>query len=389
MAAKKKIIFIPADVIMNEVSRSFFFAKYLSEYYDVYFISRKDPQNAYFQDKKPSKFYTLSCFIGSIFTTTKYSKHKRWNYTVVEIPFMSHMIIYRIIGFENALRMCRRFNRYFLNKVAKKLEPDIIFHADGFDLYPTLSEYLNVSDIQDDFDKGNFRDNGYNISYASEQLKISKINFVVSKKAALNLGHTYGSEFNYVPNGVEIDALCNVDFSKVSDVKSSYSLKNKFVISYIGADAWYDKALLKEISKLALEVDPSIHFLIVGNLERFNAPNVSFTGPVSKEESYNYYHSSDVGILFKDSKGSNFLYNSIPLKIIQYGAINKWFVSPPIAWLEEENFNNVKILNEFSARAIIQQILELKSSKPEIDNSWTSYDWKHIVQGVYEKIEGN
>ena len=390
MSNRKKLLFIPADVIRNEVSRSFYFARYLSEHYDLYFLSRLDPQSAYFEQKKRSKLFTLTCFVKSIFTNTSYSKHDKWNFTVVKVPFMSHMVIHRLLGMVPALKLSRRFNQHYLKKVAKKTGAEIVFHADGFDMYPALEKSISVSDIQDDFDKGNFRDSDYNRLYVKNQLQKADKNFVVSRRAAQGLSKTYSCDFVYMPNGVEINAMRKIEERKLTELRSKLNLNGKFVVSYIGADAWYDHALIKKVFSLAYEKDPSIHFLIVGNLPVIESPNASFAGPVSKDDSYYYYWLSDAGILLKDSKGSNFLYNSIPLKIIQYGVINKWFVSPPIAWLEEENFSNVSLLNDFTAEKIVDKLIELKSKKePEFDNSWLQYDWEQITVKVRQEIESS
>ena len=388
MNSKKKLLFIPADVISNEVSRSFFFAKYLSEEYNLYFLSRFDPQNAYFEKKKRSRFFTLSCFFKSVFTTTSYNKHKKWGYTIVRTPFMSHMVIHRFIGMVGALKISRAFNRKSLKRIVDKVKPDVIFHADGFDYYPVLGHHFTVSDMQDDFDKGNFRDNQYNTDYVRNQLAASKLNFVVSKKAAVNLGEIYNQPFIYQPNGVETEIMLKKNETKVNAIRKKYGLEGKYIISYIGADAWYDKELAKKVADLARKADPDIHFLIVGNLPIIESDNITMTGPVSKDDSYNYYWVSDTGILLKDSKGSNFLYNSIPLKIIQYGIINKWFLSPPIAWLEQENFSNVTILKDFTAENIVQKILTAKkSSQPAFDQQWNNYSWERIAKDIYKRIE--
>lgn len=385
---KKKVLFIPADVIKNEVSRSFYFARYLSDHYDLYFLTRLDPQNAYFEKKKRSKFFTLSCFIKSVFTRTTYSRHDKWGFSVVRVPFMSHMVIHRILGMVNALKVCRKFNGYYLKKVASATGADIIFHADGFDMYPALNNYVSFSDFQDDFDKGNFRDNDYNRMYVKEQLQKANKNFVVSQNAAQGLSKVYDCDFVYIPNGVEIKAMQKIDRQKLERMKDELRLKGKFVVTYIGADAWYEQKLIREVFDLALKKDPSIHFLIVGNLPVIPSPNASFTGPVSKDDSYYYYWLSDAGILFKDSKGSKFLYNSIPLKIIQYGVTNKWFVSPPIAWLEDGKFTNIELLPEFTPQNIVNTLLEMKKKlQPTFDETWNSYDWQEITGKIHQEIE--
>lgn len=386
----KKILFIPADVIKTEVSRSFYFARFFSENNDLYFLTRLDPQNAYFENRKVSKFYTFKCFFSSLFSSTQFSKHKVWGFNLVKVPFMSHMVIHRFLGIVNALKLARKFNEIQLKQIAKRIKPDFIFYAEGFDLYPCLEGFKCYSDIQDDFDAGNFRDNEYNRAYAKHNILQAKLNFVVSRQAAKNLGELYNCDFVYVPNGVDISAMMNVEQVWVNELRKRLNLENKYVITYIGADAWYNKELLIKITELLRERDLSIHFVIVGNLPQFEAENVTFTGPVNKDDSYLYYWLSDLGFLIKDSKGSNFLTNSIPLKIVQYGVLGKHFLSPPISWLEEENFKNVTILRNFSAENIVENICRIKEQiDTVIDPAWQAYDWNKIVEDVMDKIEEN
>lgn len=390
MDKKKKLLFVPADVIRNEVSRSFYFARFLAEHYDLYFISRLDPQNAYFENKKVSKLYTLQCFMMNLLSSVRITKHPKWNYQVIKAPFLSHMVTHRILGLVTALKMSRSFNKMILERVVKRIEPDVIFYADGFDLYPALPGRLNISDMQDDFDKGNFRDNHYNTQYVKEQLQHTICNFVVSRKAAENLSVFYGASFTYMPNGVELDVMQKKNQAAIDSILKKHKLQNKFIVTYIGADAWYDVKLIREVFDLTKMADPDIHFLIVGNLPVLEADNATFAGPVSKDESYHYYWLSDAGILLKDSNGSNFLYNSIPLKIIQYGIANKWFVSPPIHWMEEENFGNVHMIKDYTARNITDKLVALKKAhQPEFDQAWLGYDWKELSGKIHAQINSS
>lgn len=385
--SKKRILFIPADVIKSEVSRSFYFARFFAEENELFFLSRLDPQNAYFEKRKVSKFYTLKCFLYSLITSTRFLRHPKWGYEVIEVPFMSHMVIHRFLGMVKALKLARWFNKIQLERIAKKVKPDFIFYAEGFDLYPCIDGYDCVSDIQDDFDPGNFRDNTYNLEYTSRNILKSKINFVVSRQAAKKFTSLYGGSFEYIPNGVESKVMLGADKSLVKSLRSQLGLDEKFIITYIGADAWYNKDFTVQLAKLSKELDSSLHFLIVGNLSPFKAENVTFVGPVDKEKSILYYWLSDIGILLKDSKGSNFLRNSVPLKIVQYGIIGKQFLSPPIVWLEEEGFNNVRVVKDFFPENIVSNIIALKKDNyNSFDPKWKEYDWNTIVKTVMKKI---
>lgn len=383
----KKILVIPADSIKNEISRSYFLAKYLAKNNEVYLLRWEDPQSLLFEKKKIAKIETLKCFISSLFQVYKLRPTKYNNLKHLYCSRMLFMVIYRFIGVTNALKLSRFYNSVILKKVAKRIQPDIVFYADGFDGQPLIEgNWINVSDIQDDFDESNFRDNRYQSNYGNKNFSKCHFNFVVSRNAKKKLEELYNAKFYYLPNGVEMEDMCVVDEKKLSVEKKL--LKNKFVVSYIGGPAWVDDNFVKVLAEKSLELLPNIHYYIVGNLTNQKFPNVTFTGGVSKDEVKLYYHLSDVGIMLKSSEGSDFLKNSIPLKIFQYSIINKMFISPYISFLKEENFKNVRILTEYNPDTLINELKNVQHLRNMdlIDDKWNQYNWDNIVKEVENKI---
>ena len=384
---KKKLLLIPADGIRNEISRSFFFAKYLSEKFDLYFLDKIDPQNAAFEKVRVNKFYTLKCFLQSAFRKISVQPHSKYPYRLVTSPFLTNMVMYRFIGMTPALKIARTFNKYFLKKVCKRIKPDIIFYADGCDFYPVMDGHNCFIDIQDDFDETDFKNLSYNKSYVSRNMNLSIKRFVVSKAAGKRMEQLFHKEFIYLPNGAEIAELMQVEEHEIEAAREKYALKGKTVLSYIGAEAWVDRNFTVNLLQEALRINSNLHFVIVGNLpslKDIDLPNTTIVGPVSKAESYKFYHLSDYGIMLKDSKNSNFLINSIPLKLIQYGVLQKKMIVPYINWLDEENFSNVIILHEFTPENIINSASN--SHKAEKEKQWLNYDWKNIVDKLASQL---
>lgn len=382
-----KILVLPADSIENNISRSFFLAKYLAKENQVYIVRWKDPQSLLFKKKEISKFATLKCFVSSLFQRTRIVESNIDSLYYVYTSRLLFMVIYRFIGMINALRLSRFYNKKILTKIAKRIQPEVVFYTDGFDGQPILNgNWLNVSDVQDDFDPQNFRNNHYQIDYGKKNFSKSDLNFVVSKEAKKKLEQFYHSHFHYIPNGVELYYMKKFDENRVKQIKSDS--KAHYIVSYIGGDAWVDTKFARELFKIAEDKLPNVHFLVVGNLEHIDGANFTYTGGVSKEDVVNYYHASDIGIMLKPSSNSDFLINSVPLKIIQYSILGKPFISPHISWLKEESFDNVRVLADYSPQSLVDSIEKSLKSKTAIyDKKWDSYLWDRIVGNIERRIK--
>ncbi|MFT3748925.1 MAG: hypothetical protein QM768_11435 [Agriterribacter sp.] len=385
----EKLLFIPSDSIRNEMSRSYYFARYLSEYYQVFQLRWHDTQSLSFENKKKSKLNTLIYWFKALSTSVRFQNHPTDRHCWIWIPYMSHMVIYRFIGFTLGTKLSRKFNKIILSKVIKKIKPDIIFYADGFDKFPYVdTSALVISDVQDDIDETNFSYTSYHKEYGRRQFNLTIKNYIVSRAAGERLGKYYQAEFNYLPNGADFKSMQNIDLGKLTELKESLDLADKYVITFIGGDVWFDAALAEDLFNLANNDINNIHFVIVGNVPvTKKLPNVTFIGAVSNKDSYYYYHLSNMGILLKSSENSPFLYNSMPLKIVQYSCVNKIFISPPVAWLEEERYTNVLIVENFSAGNLWSAIKYLKENEPPIDNRWKDYDWKKIVERIHSDLK--
>ena len=376
---RKRIIFIPADSIENEVSRSYFIARSLSEQYDVFMLRWYDPQTAIFNNKRSSKLYTLTCFIKSLVSNNRIVPSVSNNIHFQYLPIMTHMVIHKLIGLTWALMLSRWFNRKILRKVINKIDPDVVFNADGCDYYPVIDgRHKTLIDIQDDFNEDDFRTNYYHKKYNTSNFRKSVLNFIVSENASRKFERKYGASFRYLPNGADFKSMRSIPIKVIHNYREKLMIGNRIVISYIGSDVWYDKELMDKIYS-HFEDNDKIHFLMVGNLPKSNFRNVTFTGPVPAQESYIYYNLSDIGGLFKSSEGSDFLYNSMPLKIIQYSAVGKPVISPPINWIEEEQYSNVKIVCG-SSEGYISAIENWENLVGlGIDHRWESHSWTTIV----------
>ena len=124
--SKEKILLLPAINIKSGVSRSFYFAKELAHYYEVYVTEWEDPQSVEFDNSlKGNKFHTLKCFVKSLFSRTKISQHPTHNYNIVKSPKMTLLVIHKLLGVVLALRLIRFYNTIVLNRLIKRINPTI------------------------------------------------------------------------------------------------------------------------------------------------------------------------------------------------------------------------------------------------------------------------
>ena len=124
-------------------------------------------------------------------------------------------------------------------------------------------------------------------------------------------------------------------------------------------------------------------------MNKVDLPNVINIGMVPANESYIYYNITDLALLLKDSIGSGFLYNSVPLKNIQYGAARKPVISFPIEWLEKEAFSNTTIINNSDIEKWIKVIKDVRTTfkwTQKDTSEWESYNWNSICDEMYDDI---
>lgn len=383
---KPKLLLFPADSIKNGISRSFFFAKYLSDEFDVYRVQWIDPQNGMFQNVKRTKGYTLSCFVKSLNPLIRMRRNPECNFVDVYAPVMTHMVIHRMMGTVLAQKLARSFNQITSYRLKKLLRPDVIFHGEGCDMFPVMkSDAVVLADVQDDFGDENFRNSEYQRRYGKKQFNRTDGNFTITKAAVRKMSGFYDASFAYLPNGAEIEDLLATPETAVANLRQKLNLEGKTVVSYIGGDAWYDENLVRATMAYAQERLPSCHFVIVGNFKDLKLPNATFTGTLPSRDTYPYYHLTDIGILFKESRGSSFLQNSMPLKIIQYSSLQKAVITPELSWLREEEYKNVRML-ELTPEAIVKQIKATAATTPTPDPRWVEFQWPRIIGNLKARI---
>lgn len=394
---KLKILFIPADNIKANISRSYYFAKGLAKYSDLYFITWNDYRTIEWLGGEKSKLNTIKCFLSSFFVSYKLYKNNEEDFQRVKSSVFIDAIIGRLIGRVNAKKIMRKHNLKSLKKIINRINPDVVFYSDACYFFPAFdnASFTQVIDIQDDIDWSKLPVNlqEYEKKYRLIQYKKVDIHYIVSKNALENVTKNIGPfPFKVIYNGSDFKEI-QKDFSKeINDIKNKLNLHDKYIITHIGSATWVDPVFTEKLFSRIWEKDKSIVLILVGSMKKINLPNVINVGMVSANNSYIYYRLTDLGLLLKDSKNSNFLYNSVPLKNIQYATAEKPVISFPIQWLENEKFNNTRIINNTDPEKWLIEIQDIRnnfkwSEKDTIQ--WKKYDWEIICNDMFKEIKKN
>jgi hypothetical protein len=387
-----KILYIPADNISANFSRSYYIAKNLSTHCDLYRIVWKDNRTAFWEGKSNSPLNGMKCFIGSLFQKKRISKSNDFGYEVYDSVFIS-AFIGRIIGRYKALEWMREHNKKTLKKLCVKIKPDVIFHADGYYFFPALnSDIPEFSDLQDDIHWENIpkKDLKSARDYYSNQFKVSKENFIVSESARNSILEYIDTDFTPISNGADFDTISNITPKQINEFHKKFNIpKNKKIASYIGGFHKFDSEFTKKLTTQAAVEIPELVFVLAGNLPEYQANNVFFTGVISNSEANVLYAASDIGLTLKNTLNNEFIYHSVPLKFIQYGAAQKFILSFPIKWsvdLDFENITHIESENIDKWIMAIKAILSDRIWNEALTLRWCDYDWKNIGAIIFNHI---
>lgn len=388
-----KILYIPAENVNAKVSRSYFIAKGFSTHHEVYKVQWQDNRNRFWEGKKASSLYTAKCFINSLFSSFKIQKSTDFGYTVHSSVFLN-AFIGKIIGNYNAIKLMRSYNLKRLKKIAKKIQPDIIYHADGFYFFPALNFSIpEFSDLQDDINWNNIPLNKQQeeFKYYSKQFGLTKKNFIVSENAAKSVNRFVNCQFIPFDNGADFQTLRNYSSDDLTKLKAKFDIPtHKTLISYVGGAHKFDENFTFKLASTCLEKLPHVHFLLIGNLPKIEVPNITNLGFLAAEDANKIYSISDIGITLKNTQNNDFLYNSVPLKFIQYGAVRKPIITFPIKWSENHQFENIFHVEGEKLGDWITTIKNVSTNfkwSEELEKKWQNYDWQTIADDVLKQME--
>ena len=127
MSKKLKILFIPADNITANISRSYFFAKGLSKFSEIYFVTWYDHRSLQWSGGSPSKINTFICFLKSIFQSVNIYQDNRDTFLRIKSSVFIDALVGRFLGKVRGKKIMRNHNSKSLQKMIQKIKPDAIF----------------------------------------------------------------------------------------------------------------------------------------------------------------------------------------------------------------------------------------------------------------------
>lgn len=387
MDKKLVIFFLPAESISIQFSRSAYIKEHLAKNHTVYLLRWLDYRDYYWTNKPLTWQIKMGLFFRNIFRRTSFKQTESQTIIHVHTSLFIDAFINRIIGKSIAKKIMHTYNKVILKYIQKKINADIIFHADGYYYSSNLTDNATcIVDFQDDFSKAL---TSYEISHLRKQLIQTDLVITLSKEHETSLHAKLGLHSQLhctvIPNGInKEDYTCKKVIARAQQLKANIGNSYK-IISYIGSEVWVDYTFAKSFAKkvIASSGKYKIKLVIVGNVKPFiKHPDILFTGSVFPEEANAYYLISDVGILMKDAE-IDFLCNSIPLKIIQYGICGKRVLIPKIAWFEKQHTPNVEIVKPFTADKLLSACeCMLKNTSHDEEKTklfWDFYTWENLL----------
>jgi hypothetical protein len=179
----------------------------------------------------------------------------------------------------------------------------------------------------------------------------------------------------------------------IDDEKEKLGLQNKIIMTFIGSSEKYDVLFAERLMKYLSKAIPNLFLITIGNLPISNLHNVINLGVKDPDSANLYYSLSDIGVILKDTSKDPFLYNSVPLKILQYSAFRKHVITFPLQWIEDNSFSNVHTVYSDDLKNwefAINNVLKLNQSNVDFKN-WVNFDWsiicKNMVKNIYESCE--
>jgi hypothetical protein len=172
-------------------------------------------------------------------------------------------------------------------------------------------------------------------------------------------------------------------------LRGSHGLAGKYVITYIGGESKFDSNFAWSLFDAAKKSLPWVHFIVVGNVPKTIADNVTYVGAALPTLAAAYYRLSDLGVILRDTQGDPFLYDSVPLKIVQYSAARKPVLTFPIGWCEENQFPNVFALRDSDVALWCRTIESIHSTfrwTDDLDDRWAEYSWDSVAAKVYADL---
>lgn len=399
MTTKKNLLFISPDALPSGISRAYWLANGLSRFFNVYYVQWEDSRKYRWLSASSEKPISNSkicvsaySFFKSCFTKTRFVKQTVFgakNLFYTYIPIMQKSALSHFVGEVKARQLARKFNELSLRKLLKKVEFSYIFHGENLMLAPHLSDSIpSFYDVQDDFDET--ADSIELLSYEKEYQKKNaakcKKRFAINDSTADHLASFTGCSFEVLPNGADFSVFNHDNHLLAQKMKLELGLAAKKVVVFIGSASHFDQEFTTKLANLAIEKNPDVHFLLIGNLPRVEKQNVTNLGLVSPTEIHLYYMLADIGFM-PQAIDDPYVKNCHPLKVVQFSAAQKPMITPLLSSYQSGDFANV-FPTDYEPEYWSKRIEDLADFEwnESLTDKWSEFSWAKIVARLAAKI---
>ncbi|MBN2406071.1 MAG: glycosyltransferase [Elusimicrobia bacterium] len=322
--------------------------------------------------------------LEDLFKKTKIYRENDLN--IVEIPSL-----------HRPLWLLRSFNSFFLNRVIRKLNFDIVINGSYYQFPIRIKNrkfrYIyDIADLPASAKKGTM---GHFIEEkVRKEIHVADAVTVISNEMVEYMKEQYGIKAHFVPNGADLERMRSVSDKETADIRKKYGLEGKWVIGYAGyMGGWVNVELVVESFRNIKTMIPEAVLLWIGlspNFEelkrKYEAADIIFTGGIlGNIESY--FNVFDIGLMCH--RVSPMQDKAFHLKIIEYTAAHKIIVSNKLKETRRLNFPNI-IFTDENAKGWTEALLKAKGMRwdPLWNRMVEPYDWKNIVN-KFVKIAGD
>jgi glycosyltransferase involved in cell wall biosynthesis len=310
---------------------------------------------------------------------------------IVEVPVWQPLLLQRLTGSRNALKLCTLRNQRTFRGVVRDFAITHVLLANrlfGARRIPGVRTFYDVVDWfpEDTVSSGELCRIREDLRAIERQ--VDGI-FAVSEPLCEKLERDCGMQAVPLPNGADIARLRSVPSAKVLALRRKLGIEGEFAIGYIGNHGSFTGVDLAVNAFLAARPRMSNAKLLIigpadiwsGLLQAHGAAGVIATGSVAPAEIPDYFNAIDLGILAQGkTTGTDFAFQ---IKIVEYSACRKCVVSTPLLTWQRLAWPNI-LLAEPNPAAWADAFVKARSITwhSAWDGIVENYDWQALADSA-------
>ena len=391
---KPRLLVIP-HIYAEDISiRELEFASRLADRFDVFVLKWRDALHVDAASPLSRRLKQFSVAASSAFHAQK-SAAPRNNFTPIELPVWQPILLHRLLGPARALSFCQKRNcGALLSTIATHQITHVLYASElfGTERIPSVRSAFDIVDWfpENEYTPEHIAATRANLRKVAEQMDTV---FAVSEPLCEKLARECSINALPLPNGADLARLRGVPTEKVSALRATLGLQNKFVIGYIGNHGPFTGVDLVVNAFLAARTRlPDAALVIIGPaqywqslLDANRSNGVIATGGIPPAEIATYFNALDVGVLAQGiTTGTDFAFQ---IKVVEYSACRKIVVSTPLETWKRLAWPNV-LLAEANPSAWADAFVRARSMAwhPAWDRFVEPYDWSILSHRIADTL---